>query len=145
MKVGNLKSERHSDDMNIVTPLGRFLRKFRTDRNMRMKDMAKDLNVTSAYLSSIERGKLNFTFKMIDKIISTYNLEGEIVNQLYWLATYSVKFVKIDLTELSIEDRELVILFARRYKHLSDKDKKELKAYEKYYEVENYKVSSYYF
>ena len=69
MKVGNLKSERHSDDMNIVTPLGRFLRKFRTDRNMRMKDMAKDLNVTSAYLSSIERGKLNFTLKIIDKII----------------------------------------------------------------------------
>ena len=128
MKAGNLKSERHSDDMNIVTPLGRFLRKFRTDRNMRMKDMAKDLNVTSAYLSSIERGKLNFTLKMIDKIISTYNLEGEIVNQLYWMATYSVKFVKIDLTELSIEDRELVILFARRYKHLSDNDKKELKA-----------------
>lgn len=128
MKVGNLKSERHSDDMNIVTPLGRFLRKFRTDRNMRMKDMAKDLNVTSAYLSSIERGKLNFTLKIIDKIISTYNLEGEIVNQLYWLATYSVKFVKIDLTELSIEDRELVILFARRYKHLGDKYKEELKA-----------------
>ena len=128
MKAGNLKSERHSDDMNIVTPLGRFLRKFRTDRNMRMKDMAKDLNVTSAYLSSNERGKLNFTLKMIDKIISTYNLEGEIVNQLYLLATYSVKFVKIDLTELSIEDRELVILFARRYKHLSDKYKEELKA-----------------
>ena len=128
MKAGNLKSERHSDDMNMVTPLGRFLRKFRTDRNMRMKDMAKDLNVTSAYLSSIERGKLNFTLKMIDKIISTYNLEGEIVNQLYWLATYSVKFVKIDLTELSIDDRELVILFARRYKHLSDKYKEELKA-----------------
>lgn len=128
MKAGNLKSERHSDDMNTVTPLGRFLRKFRTDRNMRMKDMAKDLNITSAYLSFIERGKLNLTLKMIDKIISTYNLDGEIVNQLYWLATYSVKFVKIDLTELSIEDRELVILFARRYKHLSDKDKKGLKA-----------------
>ena len=127
MKVGNLKSERHRD-MNIVTPLGRFLRKFRIDRDMHMKDMAKDLNVTSAYLSSVERGKRNCSSKMIDKIISTYNLEGEIVNQLYWLATYSVKFVKIDLTELSIEDRELVMLFARRYKHLSDKDKKELKA-----------------
>lgn len=127
MKAGNLKSERHKD-MNMVTPLGRFLRKFRIDKDMNMKDMAKDLNVTSAYLSSVERGKRNCSSKMIDKIISTYNLEGEIVNQLYWLATYSGTFVKIDLTELSIEDRELVILFAGKYKHLSDKDKKELKA-----------------
>ena len=126
MKAGNLKSERHKD-MNMVTPLGRFIRKFRIDRDMHMKDMAKDLNVTSAYLSSVERGKRNCSSKMIDKIISTYNLEGEMVNQLYWLATYSGTFVKIDLTELPIEDRELVILFAGRYKHLSDKDKKRIK------------------
>lgn len=41
----------------MVNNFGKFCRKLRIDRNERLYDMAKRLNVSSAFLSKVENGQ----------------------------------------------------------------------------------------
>lgn len=56
------------------TPLGKELMKIRVDNNESQKDMAKKLNISTSYLSSIENGLKNPPSNCCEKIIKYYDL-----------------------------------------------------------------------
>ena len=54
----------------MLTEIGKFLRKVRIDRNLLLKDMALGLEVSPAYLSTVETGKKTFSDDFVRKIAS---------------------------------------------------------------------------
>ena len=58
----------------MFTPFGKKIRKMRIDKEVRLKDMALSLGVTSAFLSAIETGKKNITPKLFDDTVQYFNL-----------------------------------------------------------------------
>ncbi len=60
-----------------VTPYGKQLRKLRIEREEGGDDMASRLDISSSYLSMIERGKRDIPDDFTDKIAETYGLTLE--------------------------------------------------------------------
>ena len=60
-----------------MTKFGIFIRKFRLDRGILLRDMAKDLGISPAYLSGMETGHKDIPQSLADHIISVYNLSAE--------------------------------------------------------------------
>lgn len=58
----------------MLTELGRFLRIFRIDEGMIMKDMSERLGISVSHLSSIEHGKKELTEDMTERIKSEFEL-----------------------------------------------------------------------
>ena len=65
-----------------MTKFGIFVRKFRLDRGIRLRDMAKDLKISPAYLSGMEIGHKDISDSLADKISSVYNLSIEQTKEL---------------------------------------------------------------
>lgn len=59
------------------TPFGRELKKLRIDAGETIRDMAKQLDITASYLSTIETGKRNIPVDMISKLQEKYNLSDK--------------------------------------------------------------------
>ena len=66
----------------MVTDFGKFCRKLRIDHDELMKDMAKKLDVTSSYLSAVEKGKRDLPDDWIEKISKAYNLSASQLSEL---------------------------------------------------------------
>lgn len=60
-----------------MTKFGIFVRKLRLDKGIRLRDMAKDLGISPAYLSAMETGHKDISDSLADKISSVYNLSIE--------------------------------------------------------------------
>ena len=65
-----------------MTKFGIFIRKFRLDRGIRLRDMARDLKISPAYLSGMETGHKDISDSLVDKIVSVYNLSTEQTKEL---------------------------------------------------------------
>lgn len=109
-----------------VTPFGRYLRKLRIDNGVILKDVADELEVSPAYLSSIELGKKNISNEFISRISTHFKLSGQQSKELRSLASLSQPQVKIDLKDNSDQERELVMAFARGYKNKTEEERKKL-------------------
>ncbi|WP_175868618.1 helix-turn-helix domain-containing protein [Bartonella gabonensis] len=59
----------------MVTSFGKILRKIRVDHSERLLDMAKKLDVSVSFLSSVEIGKRSVPVGMEVKIIQLYDLD----------------------------------------------------------------------
>lgn len=105
----------------MLTELGKRLRVIRLEQNELLKDMADKLDITSAYLSSIENGKRVPTRKFINSVIDVYGLtdkDAEDILDAYFLTSEEVR---IKLNEGDAEQQELGLVFARKFNQL-DKD-----------------------
>lgn len=109
-----------------TTAFGRYLRKLRIDHGMIMRDLAKVLGVSSAFVSALELGKKPITEKHIVKIIGYFNLSGDEAAELKHTADISQPSVKIDLNDNTIEQRELAVSFARNYQNMDIEDQRRL-------------------
>ncbi len=65
-----------------ITEFGKFIRKFRLDNDERLYDMAQKLDVSSAFLSSIETGKKSVPQKLLDNLKAVYNLSDDLIQQM---------------------------------------------------------------
>ncbi|MND50730.1 Helix-turn-helix domain protein [compost metagenome] len=110
-----------------ATAFGKYLRGLRLENEILLKDMADVLNVSSAYLSSLELGKKSVPDSFVTKIVDEYGLNSNEAADLRHAATLSQPSVKIDLVGKQNDDREIVMSFARRYESLSEESKKQLK------------------
>lgn len=109
-----------------ATAFGKYLRKLRIEQEILLKDMAQKLDVSSAYLSSVELGKKSISDAFVEKVCSSFNLNKQQSNDLQSAASVSQPSVKIDLIGKSNDDREMVMSFARRYESLSDEDRQKV-------------------
>ena len=66
----------------MVTEYGKLLRKIRIDHDEILKDMASKLEITAAYLSSIENGKRQIPINMTKTIVAKYKLDDFMADSL---------------------------------------------------------------
>jgi transcriptional regulator with XRE-family HTH domain len=91
-----------------MTPLGAKLRALRQSRGVSLKEMAKALNVSSAYLSALEHGKRGTpTWVLLQRIITYFNVIWDEAEELQRLAELSDPRVTVDTGGLAPEATEL--------------------------------------
>ncbi|WP_375659137.1 helix-turn-helix domain-containing protein [Bartonella sp. MR30HLJHH] len=61
----------------MLTSFGKILRKLRIDHSERLLDMAKKLDISVSFLSSVEIGKKSVPVGLEEKIIELYGLDKE--------------------------------------------------------------------
>lgn len=108
----------------MLTNFGKALRKIRIDHSEFLKDMAAKLGVTVAYLSAVENGKREVPDQWIDVLAEKYLLEPSEKKELQNYAYENKDNIKIDLSGIEKEEREMALAFARSFKSLTEADKK---------------------
>ncbi len=103
----------------MVTSFGKTLRKLRIDRGMVLKTMAEMLGVSSAYLSAIELGKRAIPDTLVNTVEAVFGLTGEDAQELKKQAAISQPTIKVDMSDAEDQNKELMLVFARKFKDLS--------------------------
>lgn len=105
----------------MTTKLGTFLRKLRIENGEILKTMAERLEVSSAFLSAVENGKKNMPESWYEKLNHLYSLSREQNEQLHIAALSSKKSVELRIRDAPEVNRDLAVLFARRFDSLDEK------------------------
>jgi transcriptional regulator with XRE-family HTH domain len=106
-----------------MTPLGARLRTLRAARGVTLKDMAKALNVSSAYLSALEHGRRGTpTWVLLQRIITYFNVIWDEAEDLQRLAELSDPRVVVDTGGLAPEATEFANRLARDIDKLTVED-----------------------
>ncbi|WP_312605617.1 helix-turn-helix domain-containing protein [Kosakonia cowanii] len=103
----------------MVTNFGKYLRKLRIDRGMVLKDMAEMIGVSSAYLSAIELGKRAIPDDLISDVVKGFGLSKKEGEKLSKYAQLSQPSIKVDMSDANDQNKELMLVFARKFKDLS--------------------------
>ncbi len=112
-----------------MTPLGAKIRELREARGITLKEMAKALHVSSAYLSALEHGKRGRpTWGMLQKIIHYFQVIWDEAEELQRLAELSDPRITIDTGGLEPEATELANRLARDIHRLAPEDLAVLKS-----------------
>ena len=111
-----------------MTPLGQRIRAMREERGISLKDMAKALNVSSAYLSALEHGRRGRpTGFLLHRIIAFFNVIWDEAEELQRLAELSDPKITIDTGGMAPEATELTNRLARDIAKLDPDDLKFLR------------------
>ena len=106
-----------------MTPLGAKLRTMREERGVTLKDMARALRVSSAYLSALEHGRRGKpTWILMQRIIAYFNVIWDDAEELQRLAELSDPKVTIDTGGMTPEATELANRLARDIARLNVED-----------------------
>ena len=106
--------------------LSKFLAIKRIENNENLFDMAKKLDISLAYLSSIENGKREIPKDFFEKIKKNYSLNLREEEKLKKIILYTKKIV-IDMKELSEDRKDISLRYARKIQTLSEEKLKKLK------------------
>ena len=110
----------------MKTTLGAFLRKLRLQHGEKLKDMAENLNVSSAFLSAVENGKKKMPDSWYHKLASLYNLSVKQQEDLKTAVIESGETVELNIKDISSNNRELAICLARHFDTLDEETSKEI-------------------
>ena len=110
----------------MLTSLGKYLRKLRIDQGEILRDMAKKLEVSSAFLSAVENGKKKMPEAWISKLKEQYSLTQEQLEELKTAFVESSDIVELNIRNASEANRQLAVSFARRFDALDDDFAKKL-------------------
>ena len=91
-----------------LTPFGRRVRELRRGRGVNQKDMARDLQISAAYLSALERGQRGRPSPvLVDQICGYFHIIWDDADAMRRLAKLSHPRVVIDTSESGPEATEL--------------------------------------
>lgn len=110
----------------MLTVVGKFLRKLRIDRGEILFDMAKGLGVSSAFLSAVENGKKKMPDAWIPKLQALYSLSSSQIAELKDAVIETNSIVELNISNASDQNRQLALMFARRFDSLDDDTSKKL-------------------
>ena len=102
-----------------MTKFGIFIRKFRLDKGILLRDMAKDLGISPAYLSGMETGHKDIPQSLADQIISVYNLSAEQTKELKHSIMLSKQKICINTGQIAWKN-ELVSKLKEKLNNLSE-------------------------
>ena len=105
-----------------LSPLGRFLRKLRIDRNELLKTMADKLSVSSAFLSAVEMGRKHVPEGWEQTLSDDYHLDAAQRTELSNAIAESSTSVRLDLTNFSADSRRTVMALARKIQEVGEVD-----------------------
>ncbi len=108
------------------TEIGTFLRNLRLNHQQILKDMAKVLGVSSAFLSAVENGKKNMPEAWYSVLKKEYALTNEKMDSLRQAAMESQKTVSLNISKASASNRQLAVSFARQFDELDETTSKKI-------------------
>lgn len=104
-----------------MTPFGTKLRELRAEKDITLKQMAKDIGVSSAYLSALEHGHRGTPGWMtLQRIIAYFNLIWDDAEDMVALAQNSDPKPVVDTSGLSPCATQLANALASNISDLSD-------------------------
>lgn len=103
----------------MLTALGKFLRKYRIDHGEILKSMAEKLQMTPAYLSSIENGKRTPPKNLVEKLSAVYSFTAEEFNELQQSYSETINELTISFENINNFQRNLGVVFARKLENLN--------------------------
>ena len=96
-----------------MTPFGQKIREMRAEKAVTLTDMARSLQVSTAYLSALEHGKRGRpSLMMLHQICQYFNIIWEDAEELQHLARLSVPRVVVDTSGLTPDATEFANLVA---------------------------------
>ena len=105
---------------------GKALKKILIEKEMRIYDIAKGLNVSSAFVSSVITGKKNIPEGWIDNLKNILNLSSDEYVLLREAANQSKDIYKIDASNCSQLAKNTIYAFQRNLADLDENTLKEL-------------------
>jgi transcriptional regulator with XRE-family HTH domain len=108
----------------MINNLGKYLRKLRIDKGEVLKDMADNLKVSSAFLSSVENGKKKMPNSWFDSFKSVYHLTDSQMDELRQAVSESSESIEINIKEVDCDSKRLAISFARKFDSLDEETTK---------------------
>ena len=103
-----------------LTPFGKELRRLRIDRDMLLKNMADQLEMSSAFLSGVESGRKQIPSGFVEKLKASFNLSFDEVLALQEAAVMTAREVRINLGgNPSRLEGSVAALLARQFPDLS--------------------------
>lgn len=106
-----------------MTPLGAKLREMRAERGVTLKEMARAIGVSPAYLSALEHGKRGApTWFLVQRIIVFFNIIWDDAEELCRLAQSSDPRIKIDTSGAIPQATAFANLLARSVADLGQDD-----------------------
>ena len=110
----------------MITSVGKFLRKLRIDSGEILRDMAKKLNISSAFLSAVENGKKKVPDAWLPKLEAFYSLNPQQMEELRNAIVESANTVELNIQNASTANRQLAVSFARQFATLDEETAKKL-------------------
>ncbi len=110
----------------MKTALGTFLRKLRLENGEKLKDMAENLNVSSAFLSAVENGKKKMPESWYDKLADLYRLSTKQQEDLKTAVIESGETIELKIKNISSSNRELALCLARHFDNLDEETSKQI-------------------
>ena len=104
----------------MLTEFGKFLRVLRMERGELLKNMAENLRISSAYLSSIEMGNREIPKFLPQDLIQKYNLTEEEQVEMQKAISASIKTIDISLANTTNLQKEAALVFARNLEKMND-------------------------
>lgn len=111
----------------MVNSFGKFCRKLRIDNDQLLADMAKELGVSSAFLSKVENGRKKPPKSWRNKIILRYQLDESKIAELDECLFEAMNSDSIDISEYTDENKEMLLSFARNLDSMDRRKKEQLK------------------
>lgn len=108
--------------MNALTEYGKILRHYRLDNRILLATMAKELDISPAYLSSIETGSRAIPAGLTEKVSEAYKFDHALRTRLMKAEADTNKSLTIDLQDAPPEAVDAAVMFAREIKNLSVKE-----------------------
>lgn len=110
----------------MISQLGKELKKLRVDLGVTLVGMARDLKISSAFLSTIENGRKRVPDTFLTTLLETY--PTQINKEKYEvLINQSRNEVVLSLEDASHSDVMLATALARKFGDLSEEQKETLK------------------
>ena len=97
-----------------LSQFGKELRKHRVEIGVRLNTLAKEIGVSSSFLSAVETGAKSPSIALVDLKLSDAD-----VRTLHELAARDRKSVSVDLEHADTDSRALATAFARKFNSLS--------------------------
>ena len=114
----------------MLSPFGKWVRAFREEKRITLRQMAKTIGKTPSYLSAIELGRKAVPDSMFDKLSNSYDLDNEMKDDLYISIRDSKLGVNLKFDQsTSAKDRQLAMMFASNFDKLPSDKKAEFLAW----------------
>ena len=105
----------------MLTPYGEWVRAFRTERKITLREMARTLGRSPSFLSAIELGRKSAPESLAKEISVEFSLSDEELNELERRISHSRSEAKIRFSKnTDRRESEVAMLFARNFNDLTE-------------------------
>ena len=111
-------------EADMLTEIGKFLRKSRIDHGWLLKDMSEGVGISAAHLSTIETGKRQITQDLVSRLGAYLGLRVGTPEyaQLEKAALLSRGQVEIEMKGMSAKHQETALAFSRQFNEMNSSD-----------------------